>query len=79
MSQGDKKTKKSGMTGVWLVALGALGGILLAPMSGRETRHKIGKEIDDGYRYLASLGQTTRQEAGHIAESGRRIARKATH
>jgi hypothetical protein len=76
MSENDKKTKKTKATGVRLIALGALGGILLAPMSGRETRRKIAKEVDSGYRYLVSLGRATREEASHIAASGRRIVRQ---
>jgi len=78
MSENDKKTEKSKGTGLWLIVLGALGGILLAPMSGRDTRHKIVKEVGDGYRYLVSLGRATgqaaREEAHHIAASGRRVA-----
>ena len=64
---------------LWLVALGALGGILLAPASGRETRQTIATEVEKGHRYLVALGHNTREEAGHIADSGRRIVGKLTH
>jgi gas vesicle protein len=60
----DNVTKKTWLA---LIALGALGGILLAPMSGRETRQLIEKKINDSVRYLTSFGRDTRHE-----ESGRR-------
>ena len=76
MSQnsGNRKSKA-----VWLIALGALGGILFAPASGRETRRTIVEEVDKGGRCLVSLGHDTRVEAGRIAESGKRIAHRVTH
>lgn len=64
---------------VWFIALGALAGILLAPKSGRETRHAIATEMDDGRKYLISLGRDTREEMGHMAESSKRLAHKVTH
>jgi gas vesicle protein len=64
---------------VWFIALGALAGILLAPKSGRETRHAIATEVDDGGKYLTSLGRDTREEMGHVVESGKRRAHKVTH
>jgi len=60
---GNRKSKA-----VWLIALGALGGILLAPASGRETRQTISDEVNKGGRYLAALEQ-----------SGKRIVRRAMH
>jgi gas vesicle protein len=61
---------------VWFIALGALAGILLAPKSGRETRHAIATEVDDGRKFLNSLGRNTREEMGHMAESGKRLVNK---
>lgn len=61
MSEGTT-TKK---TWIGLILLGAIGGILLAPMPGRDTRHIIVKEFNDGLRYLSSLGRGTPQEAAH--------------
>lgn len=75
MSQnsGNRKSKA-----VWLIALGALGGILLAPASGWKTRQTIVDEADKGGRYLVSMAHDTRVEAGRIADSGRRIAHMIT-
>jgi gas vesicle protein len=72
-----EKTRKK--RPIWLIIIGALGGILLAPASGRETRQTIANDIEKGSSYLATLGHEAREEAGHIAESGKRFARKATH
>jgi gas vesicle protein len=77
MSENRSRNRKS--RAVWLIALGALGGILLAPGSGRETRQTISDELDKGGRYLVALGHDTSVEAGRIAESGKRIARRVTH
>ena len=66
MSESRSRNRKS--RAVWLIALGALGGILLAPSSGRETRQTISKEVDKGGRYLVALGQ-----------SGKRFVRSVTH
>jgi len=66
MSENRSRNRKS--RAVWLIALGALGGILLAPASGRETRQTISDEVNKGGRYLAALGQ-----------SGKRIVRRVTH
>lgn len=82
MSNDDKNSKssKSGKSsGVWLILLGAMGGILLAPASGRVTRQTIANEVDHGRKSLVSLSHDTGQEMGHIAESARRIARRVTH
>ena len=76
MSQDRSQKRKS--RAVWLIALGALGGILLAPASGRETRQTIAKGVDNGYRYLVSVGHATQEEAAHIAASGKKIVRRVT-
>jgi gas vesicle protein len=64
---------------VLLIALGALAGILLAPKSGRGTRHAIATEVDDGRKYVTYLWRNTREEAGHMVESSKRLAHKVTH
>jgi len=79
MSNDDKSSKSGKSSGVWLILLGAVGGILLAPASGRETRQTIANEVNHGRKSLASLSRDTSQEMGHIAESARRIARRVTH
>lgn len=76
----NDKNGKSGKSGaVWLILFGAMGGILLAPASGRETRQTIANEVDHGRKSLVSLSRDTSQEMGRIAESARRIARRVTH
>jgi hypothetical protein len=62
MSEGNTSTGKKW---IGLIVLGAIAGILLAPMPGRETRHIIVKEFNDGLRYLSSLGRGTPHEAAH--------------
>jgi gas vesicle protein len=82
MSNDDKSSKRSKSiksSGFWLILLGAMGGILLAPTSGRETRQTIANEVDHGRKSLLSLSRDTSQEMGRIAESARRIARRVTH
>jgi hypothetical protein len=54
---------------VWLIALGVLLGILFAPASGRETRHAIVKDVNDGGRYLVTLGHNTQKELDHLAHT----------
>jgi len=71
--------KSSKSQAVWLIVWGALAGILLAPASGRATRQTIAKEVEKGGRYLVTLGHDTREEAVHLAQSGKRIARRVTH
>jgi len=56
-----------------VLGVGALTGILLAPKSGRETRDAIATEVNDGRKYVASLGEDTRRHVSHIAESGRKM------
>jgi hypothetical protein len=58
----DNTSKK---TWIGLIVLGALGGILLAPMSGRETRQMIERKFNDGIRYLTSFGRNTPHESAH--------------
>ena len=79
MSNDDKNRKSGKSSGVWLILLGAVGGILLAPASGRATRQTIANEVDHGRKSLVSLSHDTSQEMGRIAESARRIARRTTH
>jgi len=79
MSNDDKSSKSGKSSGVWLILLGAVGGILLAPASGRETRQTIANEVDHGRKSLVALSRDTSQEVGRIAESARRIARRVTH
>jgi gas vesicle protein len=64
---------------VLLIALGALAGILLAPTSGRGTRHAIATEVDDGRKYVTYLGRKTREEVGQMVESSKRLAHKVIH
>ena len=60
----------------WFIAglgLGTLVGILSAPKSGRETREAIAAEVDDGRKYLISLGRDAQEQMSDVAESGKRI------
>ena len=62
-------TESKGRKGkpMWLIALGVLVGILFAPASGRETRRAIVKDVNDGGRYLVTLGHDTQKELNNIA------------
>lgn len=72
-------TKSSTRKAVWLIVLGALLGILLAPAPGLETRQTIAKEVEKGGSYVVSLAHDTREEAVRIGQSGKRIVRRVTH
>lgn len=56
-----------------ILGAGALIGMLLAPKSGRDTRAAIATEVNDGRKYLASLGHDTRRHLSEMAESGRKM------
>ena len=62
-------TESKGRKGkpIWLIGLGVLVGILFAPASGRETRRAIVKDVNDGGRYLVTLGHDTQKELNNIA------------
>lgn len=82
MSNNDKNGKSSTSgkrRAVWLILLGAIAGILLAPASGHETRQTIANEVDHGRESLVSLSRDTSQQMVRIAESARRFARRVTH
>ena len=60
----------------WFIAglgLGALVGILSAPKSGRETRKAIARGVDDGRKYVTSIGRDAREQMSNVVESGKRI------
>ncbi|HWX54702.1 MAG TPA: YtxH domain-containing protein [Verrucomicrobiae bacterium] len=60
----------------WFLAglgLGTVAAILFAPKSGRETREAIVTGVDDGRKYLASLGRDAREQVGDWVNSGKRI------
>jgi len=63
----ESKSKGLKNRTIWLLALGVLIGILFAPASGRETRRAIVKDVNDGGRYLVTLGHDTQRELDHIA------------
>ncbi len=63
----SKESKGRKSRAVWLIALGALAGVLFAPASGRETRQAIVKDVKDGGRFLVSLEHDTQKELDHIA------------
>lgn len=65
--------KSSKGEAVWLIVLGALAGILLAPAPGHTTRKTIAREVEKGGSYLVTFGHDTREEAVRIAQSGKRI------
>jgi hypothetical protein len=65
-SKGRESTGRKNRA-LWLIALGVLLGILFAPASGRETRHAIVKDVEDGGRYLVTLGHDTQKELNQIA------------
>ncbi|HWZ42705.1 MAG TPA: YtxH domain-containing protein [Candidatus Saccharimonadales bacterium] len=59
----------------WFLAglgLGTLVVVLYAPRSGRETREAIATGVDDGRKYLASLGQNAREQVNDWVVSGKR-------
>src|ERR1700674_4299753 len=60
----------------WFLAglgLGPLAAILYAPKSGRETREAIVTGVDDGRKYLASLGRNAREQVSDWVASGKQI------
>jgi|SRR5579864_4701315 len=60
----------------WFLAglgVGAAVAILFAPKSGRETRKAIATGVDDGRKYLASLGRDAGEQVGEWVDSGKRI------
>jgi hypothetical protein len=70
MSGGRKNTT---LRSIVVLGVGALIGILLAPQSGRDTRAAIATEVNDGRKYLASLGHDTRKHPNEMGESGRKM------
>ena len=62
----SKGRESKGLKKIWLIALGLLIGILFAPASGRETRRAIVKDVNDGGRYLVTLGHDTQKELNNI-------------
>jgi gas vesicle protein len=60
----------------WFVAglgLGAVVAILYAPKSGRETRKAIATGVDDGRKYLASLGRSAGEQVSDWVASGKKL------
>ena len=76
MSDSRKNTtSRPNTTRRFIVALGVGGliGILLAPKSGRDTRAAIVTEMNDGRKYLASLGHDTSKHLNEMRESGSKM------
>jgi gas vesicle protein len=67
----DERSNRFGwfLTGL---GLGTLVAMLYAPRSGRETREAIATGVDDGRKYLASLGQNAREQVTDWMASGKR-------
>jgi gas vesicle protein len=60
----------------WVIAalgLGALGGILFAPKSGRETRQAIVAGVENSQKYLVGLGREARLHVREAAFSGKKM------
>lgn len=60
----------------WFLAglgLGAVGAILIAPKSGRETRKAIVTKVDDGRKFVASLGKDAREQVSGWVDSGKKM------
>ena len=60
----------------WFLAglgLGAVAAILYAPKSGRETREAIATGVDDGRKYLTSLGRNAREHVSDWVASGKQM------
>jgi gas vesicle protein len=59
----------------WFLAglgLGTAVALLYAPKSGRETREAIATGVDDGRKYLVSMGQNAREQVNNWAVSGKK-------
>ena len=52
--------------------LGALATLLVAPHSGEETRRILRSKSEEGRDYLAAQGQSLRNQAEDLKETGRR-------
>jgi gas vesicle protein len=59
------------------IALGAVVALLLAPNSGRVTRHRLGKSAKKGRRALSESGQEVIQKGRELYERGRELAEEA--
>jgi gas vesicle protein len=65
----------------WFLAglgFGTVVAILYAPKSGRETREAIVTGVDDGRKYLASLGRNARDQVSDWVASGKKIVTDKT-
>jgi gas vesicle protein len=66
----------------WFIAglsLGAVVAVLYAPKSGRETRQDIANGVDDGRKYLASLGRSAGEQVSGWVASGKKLVTDKKH
>ena len=64
---------------LWFIAglaLGALVGVLYAPLSGDETRDLIGRKAEEGRDLVTRKASEIRHQAGDAVERGRQTVRR---
>lgn len=56
--------------------IGLVGGVLLAPKSGEETRGLIGDKANEGVGYVKRQGQELRDQAMDVVERGKDVVNR---
>ncbi len=70
---------RDGNSFLWFLAglgLGAVAGILYAPLAGSETRRAIREKAEEGSEYVRSRAREARQQAQEWADRGREVLKE---